>query len=165
MNDAYRVETVDSLGPLGSQSLLDTPFSVSVLPEALLRNSQAVNFKEASKYLPLVSYQEQQGPDILRPQTRGMQGGNFQNSRIDGMTAFVRDYRAILADLVPAYGDTFCLGSPPFIPTIGFARGGPGFTNQSRPGFAAFVTGNTSPHNATTWLPITALSAILSFLT
>jgi iron complex outermembrane receptor protein len=36
-----------------------------------------------------VAYQEQQGPDILRPQTRGLQGGNFQNSRLDGMTMFV----------------------------------------------------------------------------
>ena len=33
------------------------------------------------------------------------------------------------------------------------------------PGLAAFVTGKTSPHNATTWVPMTALSAILSFLT
>ena len=33
------------------------------------------------------------------------------------------------------------------------------------PGLAAFVTGNTSPHSATTCVPITALSAILSFLT
>ena len=36
-----------------------------------------------------MAYQEQQGPDILRPQTRGMQGGNFQNTKIDGMTMFV----------------------------------------------------------------------------
>ena len=56
------------------------------------------------------------------------------------LAAFVRDYRAILADLVPAYGNALCLGSPPFIPTIGFAKGGHGFTNQSRPGFAAFAT-------------------------
>ncbi|HEY5264689.1 MAG TPA: TonB-dependent siderophore receptor, partial [Steroidobacteraceae bacterium] len=39
--------------------------------------------------LPLVAFQEQQGPEILRPQTRGMQGGNFQNSRLDGMTMYV----------------------------------------------------------------------------
>jgi iron complex outermembrane receptor protein len=49
----------------------------------------ATNFKDVSKYLPLVAYQEQQGPDILRPQTRGMQGGNFQNSRMDGMQIFI----------------------------------------------------------------------------
>ncbi len=87
--DDYRVQSVDSLGPLGSQKLLDVPYSVGVLTEDLIRNSMAVNFKDVSKYLPLVAYQEQQGPDILRPQTRGMQGGNFQNSRMDGMQFFV----------------------------------------------------------------------------
>jgi iron complex outermembrane receptor protein len=85
----YRIEAVGSLGPLGSAKILDAPYSISVLPLDLMENSQAVNFKDVSKYLPLVAYQEQQGPDILRPQTRGMQGGNFQNSRMDGMTMFV----------------------------------------------------------------------------
>jgi iron complex outermembrane receptor protein len=89
IDDNYRVETVSSIGPLGSIPLLDIPYSVSVLPFDLIENSQAVNFKDVSKYLPLVAYQEQQGPDILRPQTRGMQGGNFQNSRLDGMTMFI----------------------------------------------------------------------------
>jgi iron complex outermembrane receptor protein len=91
----YRVESVDSLGPLGSMKLLDTPYSVGILSSELLENSQAVNFKDVSKYLPLVAYQEQQGADILRPQTRGMQGGNFQNSRLDGMTFFITVANAI----------------------------------------------------------------------
>src|SRR5579872_1253670 len=85
----YRAPTLDSLGPLGTTPLLDTPYSIGVLPEALIENSQAINFKDVSKYLPLVAYQEQQGPDILRPQTRGMQGGNFQNTKLDGMTMFI----------------------------------------------------------------------------
>ena len=82
----YRVAALDSLGPLGTTPLLDTPYMVSVLPAEIIQNSQAINFKDVSKYLPLVAYQEQQGPDVLRPQTRGMQGGNFQNTKIDGMT-------------------------------------------------------------------------------
>ena len=94
-SDNYRVEQVDSLGPLGSLKILDAPYTISVLPEDLLKNSMAVNFKDVSKYLPLVAYQEQQGPDILRPQTRGMQGGNFQNSRMDGMQFFVTVANAI----------------------------------------------------------------------
>jgi iron complex outermembrane receptor protein len=89
IEDNYRIETVDSIGPLGSTPLLDIPYTVSVLPFDMIENSQAVNFKDVSKYLPLVAYQEQQGPDILRPQTRGMQGGNFQNTRLDGMTLFI----------------------------------------------------------------------------
>jgi iron complex outermembrane receptor protein len=88
-DENYRVEATDSVGPLGSVPLVNVPYSVSVLPHAVIENSQAVNFKDVSKYMPLVAYQEQQGPDILRPQTRGMQGGNFQNSRMDGMTMFI----------------------------------------------------------------------------
>ncbi len=84
----YRVPALDSLGPLGSTPLLDTPYSVAVLPGEVIRNSQATNFKDVSKYMPLVAYQEQQGANVLRPQTRGMQGGNFQNSRVDGMTMY-----------------------------------------------------------------------------
>src|SRR3569833_3165408 len=85
----YRVPAVDSIGPLGTTSVLDTPYSIGILPRDLIQNSQAINFKDVSKYLPLVAYQEQQGPDILRPQTRGIQGGNFQNTRLDGMTLFI----------------------------------------------------------------------------
>ena len=88
-DENYRVPAVDSIGPLGSMPILDIPYSIGILPHDLIENSQAVNFKDVSKYLPLVAFQEQQGPDILRPQTRGMQGGNFQNSKQDGMTMFI----------------------------------------------------------------------------
>ena len=88
-SEDYRAESVDSLGPLGSLKILDAPYTIGVLPQELIQNSMATNFKDVSKYLPLVAYQEQQGPDILRPQTRGMQGGNFQNSRMDGMQIFI----------------------------------------------------------------------------
>lgn len=91
----YRVNTVDSVGPLGKTDIQNTPYSIEVLPLELIENSQAVNFKDVSKYLPLVAYQEQQGPDILRPQTRGMQGGNFQNTKVDGMTMYITVATAI----------------------------------------------------------------------
>src|SRR5579862_3375440 len=87
--ETYRTATLETLGPLGTSPILDTPYSIGVLNQDMIKNSQAINFKDVSKYLPLVAYQEQQGPDILRPQTRGMQGGNFQNSRLDGMQMFV----------------------------------------------------------------------------
>jgi iron complex outermembrane receptor protein len=81
----YRAESVTNLGPLGSARLLDAPYTVSVLPSELMVNGQVKNFKEASKYLPLVEFQEMQGSEILRPATRGMQGSNMQNARMDGM--------------------------------------------------------------------------------
>jgi iron complex outermembrane receptor protein len=84
-----RVPSLNTVGPLGPEPILDQPYSISVLPREIIQNAQATNFKDVSKYLPLVAYQEQQGPEILRPQTRGMQGGNFQNSKLDGMTMFI----------------------------------------------------------------------------
>jgi iron complex outermembrane receptor protein len=85
----YRIGTLQDPGPLGTTPILNQPYSISVLPQDLIENSQATDFKDVSKYLPLVAYQEQQGPEILRPQTRGMQGGNFQNTRLDGMQMFI----------------------------------------------------------------------------
>ncbi|HKD54347.1 MAG TPA: TonB-dependent siderophore receptor [Steroidobacteraceae bacterium] len=85
----YRIDTLQDPGPLGTTPILNQPYSISVLPQDLIENSQATDFKDVSKYLPLVAYQEQQGPEILRPQTRGMQGGNFQNTRLDGMQMFI----------------------------------------------------------------------------
>ncbi len=83
--DGYRVEDATSLGSLGPARLLDTPYTVTVLSGELMSNGQVKNFKEASKYLPLVEFQEMQGSEILRPATRGMQGSNMQNARMDGM--------------------------------------------------------------------------------
>jgi iron complex outermembrane recepter protein len=83
--EGYRVESVTSLGSLGAAPLLDTPYTLNVLPSELMVNGQVKNFKEASKYLPLVEFQEMQGSEILRPATRGMQGSNMQNARMDGM--------------------------------------------------------------------------------
>src|ERR1700746_21991 len=83
----YRAPTVDSLGPLGTTPVLDTPYSVGILTHDMIAHSQAIDFKDVSKYLPLVAYQEQQGPDILRPQTRAVEGGTF---KISASTACTR---------------------------------------------------------------------------
>jgi iron complex outermembrane receptor protein len=91
----YRVDTVSALGPLGSAVLLDTPYTVSVLPSELMDNAQVKNFKEASKFLPLVQFQEMQGSEVLRPETRGMQGSNMQNTRMDGMGIVVTGANSI----------------------------------------------------------------------
>ena len=85
----YRINALQDPGPLGTTAILNQPFSIAVLPLDMIENSQATNFKDVSKLLPLVAFQEQQGPEILRPQTRGMQGGNFQNTRLDGMQMFI----------------------------------------------------------------------------
>lgn len=88
-SDGYRVEAPRSLGPLGNAKLLDIPNSMGIVSAELIENVQATSVKEVLKYIPLAQFQEQQGPEILRPATRGMQGSNYQNTRQDGMTIFV----------------------------------------------------------------------------
>ena len=85
VENAYRVDNVEPGGPLGTTPILDLPYSVNVISRQLIDDTQSRNFKEAAKYLPLVSFQEMQGPEVLRPETRGMQGSNMQNDRKDGM--------------------------------------------------------------------------------
>ena len=91
----YRVGAVAQLGPLGAASVLDTPHSIEILPAALIAGQQISSLKQALNYMPLVQYQEQQGSEVLRPATRGMQGNNYQNSRMDGMTIFVTGANAM----------------------------------------------------------------------
>ena len=85
VENAYRVDNVAPGGPLGTLPILDLPYSVNVISRLLIDDTQSRHFKEAAKYLPLVSFQEMQGPEVLRPETRGMQGSNMQNDRKDGM--------------------------------------------------------------------------------
>lgn len=83
--NAYRVENVAAGGPLGTTPILNIPFSINVISRQLIDDTQSRNVKDALKYLPLASFQEMQGPEVIRPATRGMQGSNMQNARKDGM--------------------------------------------------------------------------------
>jgi iron complex outermembrane recepter protein len=85
VENAYRVDNVEPGGPLGTTPILNLPYTVNVISRQLIDDTQSRNFKEAAKYLPLVMFQEMQGPEVLRPETRGMQGSNMQNDRKDGM--------------------------------------------------------------------------------
>ncbi|MDC8759531.1 TonB-dependent receptor [Janthinobacterium fluminis] len=84
----YRVDSV-GLGPLGQRAWLDTPHAVSVVPAELIENQQMKSVRDAFRHLPSV-----QGENV-RPQTRGLQAGVVQNTRIDGMNiAATTDYPA-----------------------------------------------------------------------
>jgi iron complex outermembrane receptor protein len=84
--DGYRADTA-YLGPLGERALLDTPYAISVVPSSLMENQQMKSVRDAFRYLPSV-----QGENI-RPQTRGLQAGVVQNTRIDGLNiAATTDY-------------------------------------------------------------------------
>ncbi|NRF86388.1 TonB-dependent siderophore receptor [Burkholderia gladioli] len=83
---SYQVERI-RVGPLGEKALLDTPYSISVVPTALATNQQLESVREAFRFIASV-----QGENI-RPQTRGLQAGVVQNTRVDGLNvAATTDY-------------------------------------------------------------------------
>lgn len=86
--EGYCVDAV-SIGPLGERKLLDTPYSITVMPGDLMENQQMTTLKEVTKYLPSTQIEERGGPDLGRPQTRGFQGTVSENNRMDGMNIAV----------------------------------------------------------------------------
>jgi iron complex outermembrane recepter protein len=81
----YRVENLAQIGTMGAKKILDMPYSITVIPSQLIQNMQAKNLRDVIKYMPLLSFQEQQGSEIIRPETRGIQGSVVQNTRMNGM--------------------------------------------------------------------------------
>ncbi|WP_245275742.1 TonB-dependent receptor plug domain-containing protein [Methylosinus sp. sav-2] len=82
----YRVKNA-YVGPFGDRALVDTPLSITVVPLDLMKNQQLLSLREAFRLIPSV-----QGENI-RPQTRGMQAGVVQNTRVDGLNiAATTDY-------------------------------------------------------------------------
>ena len=80
----YHTNTI-KLGPLGNQSVLDTPLSMTAVPEDLIVDQQAQTVNDTLRYLPSVEIRDQQGYEVSRPQSRGFQGGIAQNTRLDGL--------------------------------------------------------------------------------
>jgi iron complex outermembrane receptor protein len=83
--NAYRVDKLAPATPLGPTPIVNLPYTINVISHQLIEDTMSRNFKEVAKYLPLVSFQEMQGPEILRPETRGFQGTNMQGDLMDGM--------------------------------------------------------------------------------
>jgi iron complex outermembrane receptor protein len=65
----YATDTA-SMGPLGQQSVMDTPAAVTTLPQDLLVNQQARTVNDALRFLPSVEIRDQQGMEVSRPQAR-----------------------------------------------------------------------------------------------
>ena len=90
----YYVENIDQ-GVLGTAPVVNQPFMITEMPADEIANTQARNLKEAIKYLPLVSYAEQEGPEIINPLTRGLQGAIAQNTLMDGMNMAITSGNAM----------------------------------------------------------------------
>ncbi len=73
------------LGPLGVRPVLDTPASVTTVPEDMIVNLQARSVNDTLRYLPSVQVRDQQGFEVSRPQARGFQGSVVQETRLDGL--------------------------------------------------------------------------------
>ncbi|HEX4049774.1 MAG TPA: TonB-dependent receptor [Steroidobacteraceae bacterium] len=82
---AYKSNSA-ALGPLGDQNLLDTPSSVTVVPESLIANLQAYTVNDTLRYLPSVEVRDQQGFEVSRPQSRGFISSIVQNTRMEGLS-------------------------------------------------------------------------------
>jgi iron complex outermembrane receptor protein len=84
-NPQYSVPKV-SLGPLGNVNPLNTPFSITAVPQDLMENLQLKTVNDTLRYLPSVEIRNQQGFEVSRPQARGFQGTVVQNTRMDGLS-------------------------------------------------------------------------------
>jgi len=90
----YYVNHVDQ-GVLGTSPVVNQPYTITVMPAEEIANTQVKSLRDTIKYLPLVSFTEQQGPEILRPATRGVQGSIAQNTRMDGMAIAITGANAM----------------------------------------------------------------------
>ena len=79
------IDTDVSVGPLAGKSLIDLPYSITMIPSELIQNQQASSLRELVKYMPSMQIQERGGSDVGRPQTRGFQGSVLDSTRFDGM--------------------------------------------------------------------------------
>jgi iron complex outermembrane receptor protein len=92
--NGYRVDNL-APGVLGTAPIVNTPYVISVLSSDVIANTQTKSLRDSIKYLPLVSFQEQQGSEIIRPETRGIEGSNMQNTRMDGMGIAITSANAV----------------------------------------------------------------------
>jgi iron complex outermembrane receptor protein len=90
----YYIPRVDQ-GVMGGAPVVNQPYTITELPADQIANTQVKSLRDAIKYLPLVSFNEQQGSEILRPYTRGIQGSIAQNTRMDGMAIAITGANAI----------------------------------------------------------------------
>ena len=78
-----------TLGPLGTRSILETPFSVMTVPRDAIVNQQARNVNDLTQFLPSVQLEMRGDPNTSRPQSRGFEADVIANSRMDGLNMVI----------------------------------------------------------------------------
>jgi iron complex outermembrane receptor protein len=72
------------IGALGTRSIQDTPYSISVIPSEIIENTQATSLNDLLKYMPSAQMEARGGLDVGRPQTRGFESSVAANNHLDG---------------------------------------------------------------------------------
>ncbi len=81
----YKVDTVKNVGPWGEKAILDTPYSMTVIPEELLKNTISNSTDQIFKMSPMIQLLM---PYDFNGLTRVMMRGFLiQNQMIDGVQA------------------------------------------------------------------------------
>lgn len=80
----FKTNDID-IGPLGTKSWVDTPYSSTTVNKEMIENQHVQSVSEMLKYSPSTQMQARGGMDVGRPQSRGMQGSVVANSRLDGL--------------------------------------------------------------------------------
>lgn len=75
-------------GPLDNKKVFDMPYSISGISKNFIENQGIKTEEDAIKYFPSARLQYRGGPDIARPQTRGIQAGATGNDLWDGFYVF-----------------------------------------------------------------------------
>ena len=92
--EGYKSSDVE-LGQLGPIRIQDAPYSANVVPAELIQNTQASSLVDAVKYMPSVQRSDYgsggagPGSGNGRLQTRGFVSATHQNTRLDGMVAWI----------------------------------------------------------------------------
>jgi len=83
--EGYR-QTRVNMGPLGDRKVLDLPFTVHAIPEAIIVNQDVQTFSELTKYIPSLQQQGHPGLEFGPPVIRGLVADDTSaNTRVDGM--------------------------------------------------------------------------------
>ncbi|MBX3664422.1 MAG: TonB-dependent receptor [Burkholderiales bacterium] len=85
-----QAKTTSTLGPLGSTALLDTPYSVSVITQELIRNENPTRLTEALRYVPGVVNSQPGGSYYDQVIVRGYDVSAFSNYRKNNLPLLIR---------------------------------------------------------------------------
>lgn len=85
-----QAKTTSTLGPLGATALLDTPYSVSVITQEMIRNENPTKLTEALRYVPGVINSQPGGSYYDQVMVRGFDVSAFSNYRKNNMPLLIR---------------------------------------------------------------------------